>query len=561
MRWQVLIVLAGLLLLTTILSFSTFTVSTVLVPERGGVYREGIAGAPRYLNPLLCDASEADLDLCSLLYRGLTTIDKQGRVIPDMAAGWEISEDELVYTFRLQPDQFWHDGVPVSAGDVIFTLGILQNPDVYSLPDLTGLWRSIEISQLDELTVEFRLPEPFTPFLDYTSMGLLPRHIWESEPAAELATKSLLSAPIGSGPYKVVESAASYIRLEPSPYFTAPTHPYISAIEFVFYPDQASLYSAFVNDEIDGISKILAQDLQEAAERDDLMLFSSVQSEYLSIILNLDNPGVPFLQDKNVRQALYYGLDRQRLIDQVLNGHGIVAHSPMPPDNWAYHAGVYQYQYNRERASQLLDEAGWVDTNADGVRDKDGQSLRFLLYTNDDPMRVAIAERIAADWRAIGIDVQTAPVTFAGLVSDFLNPRRFDAALIGWALTGDPDPYPQWHSTQTVGGGQNFSSWSHEEADQIMEQARAIVGEEERRALYARFQDIFVEESPAILLYYPVYTYGVRDRVHNVQIGVLNKPVDRFDTFHNWYISTRRVPANQVPGNTPPTPPAALIIR
>jgi peptide/nickel transport system substrate-binding protein len=561
MRWQVLIVLGGLLLLTTILSFSTFTVTTVLVPDRGGVYREGIAGMPRYLNPLLCDSSEADLDLCNLLFRGLTTIDKHGRVIPDLAAEWEITEENLVYTFRLRPDQYWHDGVPITADDVLFTIGILQDPEVYSLPDLTGLWRSVEVTRLNDLTVQFRLAEPFTPFLDYTSIGLLPQHLWQHEPAAELATKSLLSAPIGSGPYKVVQSASSFIRLEPSPYSSSPTRPYIPAIEFIFYPDHASLFAAFIDGEIDGVSKVLVQDINEAALRDDMMLFSSIQSEYLTILFNLDNPSVPFLQEKAVRQALHYGLNRQRLVDEVLAGQGIVAHSPMPPENWAYHPGVQRYTYDRERASQLLDEAGWVDTNGDGVRDNDGHSLRFLLYTNDDPVRVAISERIAADWRAIGVDAQPVPVTFAGLVSDFLNPRRFDAALIGWELTGDPDPYPLWHSTQASGGGQNYTGWSHEEADEIMEEARAIVDETARRNLYIRFQDIFAEETPAILLYYPVYTYGVRDRVHNVQIGVLNKPVDRFDTFDEWYILTRRVPANQAPSNTPPTPPAALITR
>ncbi|MEX1020361.1 MAG: peptide ABC transporter substrate-binding protein, partial [Litorilinea sp.] len=496
MRWQILIVLTGVLLLTTILSFSTFSVTTVLIPDSGGVYREGIAGAPRYLNPLLCDASEADLDLCNLLYRGLTTIDKNGRVIPDLAAEWTISQDNLVYTFRLQSEQYWHDGAPITAEDVLFTIGILQHPEVFSLPDLTGLWRSVEVTKIDDLTVEFRLAEPFTPFLDYTSIGLLPQHLWENEPAADLATKSLLTTPIGSGPYKVAQTASGYIRLEPSPYSTLPTRPYISAIEFIFYPDHASLFAAFVEGEIDGISTVLPQDLDEAADHPDLMLFSSVQSEYLTILFNLDNPGAPFFQEKLVRQALHYGLNRQRLIDEVLGGQGIIAHSPMPPENWANHADVKQYEYDRDQASQLLDEAGWIDTNGDGVRDKDGQDLRFLLYTNDDPTRIAISQRIAADWQGIGVDAQPTPVTFAGLVSDFLNPRRFDAALIGWELTGDPDPYPLWHSTQATGGGQNYTGWSHEEADEIMEQARAIADEPSRRFLYARFQDIFAEETP-----------------------------------------------------------------
>jgi peptide/nickel transport system substrate-binding protein len=204
---------------------------------------------------------------------------------------------------------------------------------------------------------------------------------------------------------------------------------------------------------------------------------------------------------------------------------------------------------------QLLQAAGWVDANGDGIRDKEGRPLRFLLYSNDDPTRVALIERIAADWREIGVEAVPTPVTFAGLVADFLNPRRFDAALIGWELTGDPDPYPLWHSTQASGGGQNYSGWANVEADELMEKARAMTGEAERRALYGRFQELFAEEAPAILLYYPVYTYGVSTRVHNVQIGSLNHPPERFTTFADWYILTRRVPANQVPAAAPPTPP------
>ena len=140
-------------------------------------------------------------------------------------------------------------------------------------------------------------------------------------------------------------------------------------------------------------------------------------------------------------------------------------------------------------------------------------------------------------------------------MSDFLNPRRFDAALIGWELTGDPDPYPLWHSTQATGGGQNYSGWTSEEADALIEQARGMVNEQEREALYHQFQAIFAEELPALLLFYPVYTYGVSSEVNNVQIGSLNQPSERFRSFSDWFMRTRRVPVNQVPPSVPPTPP------
>lgn len=557
LRWQVLLALAGTLLLATLLGYSTYSLATVLVPDRGGVFREGVAGNPKYLNPLLCDATDIDLDLCKLLYRGLTTIDKQGRVVPDLAESWSI-EEGTIYTFRMRPDQYWHDGQQVTADDVVFTINVLKDPEVFSLPDLTSLWRAVEVEKVDELTVRFTLSEPFTPFMDYTSIGLLPEHIWRQVPAPELATKPLDATAIGNGPLRVVETAADHIRLEPSPFYRG-QRPYLNALDLRFYPDHASLFTAFQNGEIDGISYVLAQDLPAATAREDLSLFSAVQSDYLTILFNLSNPDVAFLQEKAVRQALFYAVDRERLIDEVAAGQGIIAHSLLLPENWAYHHDIKRYDYDPGRAQQLLEEAGWIDSDGDGIRDKEGVPLRFLLYSNDDPGRVALIEQIAADWRAIGVEAVPTPVTFAGLVADFLNPRRFDAALIGWQVTGDPDPYPLWHSTQAEGGGQNYSGWANPEADELMEQARSITDPEQRRALYIQFQDIFAEEAPALLLYYPVYTYGVSTRVHNVQIGSLNQPPERFATFADWYILTRRVPANQVPAAAPPTPPGGNV--
>ena len=255
--------LVGVALLALVLGYSTYSVTTVLVPDRGGVFREGVAGNPKYLNPLLCDATDVDMDLCALLYRGLTRIDKNGRVVGDLAAGWTISEG-VEYVFRIKPDQYWHDGQPVTADDVMFTVGVLQDPEVYSLPGLTSLWRSVQAEKVDDLTVKFTLSEPFTPFLDYTSIGLLPAHIWRGTPAADLTSMPLNVTPIGNGPLRVVETAADHIRLEPSPYYRE-GRPYLSALDLRFYPDHASLFPAFENGEIEGVRQILMSDLPDGS--------------------------------------------------------------------------------------------------------------------------------------------------------------------------------------------------------------------------------------------------------------------------------------------------------
>jgi peptide/nickel transport system substrate-binding protein len=544
-RWQVLLALIGIFLLTLLLGVTAYSVSTELAPDYGGVFREGVAGNPQYINPLLCHIHEVDQDLCRLLFRGLTRLNRNGQIVPDLAEAWSITPDGLTYTFRLREYQFWHDGAPVTLDDVIFTIEMMQSPDTPVIPDLAELWRSVDVERVDERSVRFVLNQPFAPFLDYTAVGLLPKHIWQDVPPADLTTSPLNALPVGNGPMKVTEVAANYIHLEPNAFHTAEM-PYISAIEFHFYSDYPSIYAAYSKGELDGISRILPGDLALARERQDLQLFSALESVYVSLIFNLNSPSVPFFQEKAVRQALYYALDREKLIANAIGGQGVVAHSPIPATNWAYTSDLHQYQYDPALANRLLNEAGWLDSNGDGVREKDGRPLSFILLANDDPVRQAIIEQISAYWRAIGVQAVPQPVSFAGLVTDFLAPRRYDAALITWDISGDPDPYPLWHSSQAEEGGQNYAGWKNEQADELMIEARGKIDSEKRKALYGEFQKLFIDEAPALLLYYPAYTYGVSERVKNVQIGALNNPADRFATFSDWYIMARRVPTNQM---------------
>ena len=556
LRWQVLLACLGLLALVSLLGYSTYAVTMILVPDRGGVFREGVVGNPRYLNPFVCDRNEVDEDLCTLLFRGLTRIDQHGRVVPDLASDWTIT-DEKVYTFRLRQDQYWHDGRPVTADDVLFTLGILQNPDVVEIPNLAILWRTVNVEKVDDYTVRFTLSAPFSPFLDYTSIGLLPQHIYGNVPATDLAGKPLNGTPIGSGALMIEMMAADRIRLKPSPFY-AGISPYISALEFHFYPDHPSLLTGYMADQIDGIGRILPAEFPVAAAQDDLALFSAIQARFLSITFNMDNANVPFFGDKAVRQALYYGVDRDGLVKEVAAGLGVVAHSPLLPENWAYNAQIPQYTYNPDQAKQLLDSAGWVDSDGDGVRDKNGTPLQFLLYSSDEALQTALIQRIASDWQAIGVKAVPTPISFVSLMSDFLQSRTFDAALTVWDIPGDPDQYWLWHSTQIEEGGLNYAGWRNDEVDELLQKGRSITNETERKALYGRFQQIFAEDAPALLLYYPVYTYGVNKRVQNVQIGPLNRPAERFVSFSDWYIVTRRVPSNQAPTSAPPTPPSSM---
>lgn len=553
MRWLVLIALVAIAILVALLSLVTYTIPTVLVPDRGGVFREGVAGSPQYLHPVWCqNSSGVDSDLCRLVYRGLMRLGEGGRVVPDLAESWSVV-DGRIYQFRLKPDLFWHDGQPLTADDVVFSYQVLQDPSLVEIPGLPALWRSVTVEKLDERTVQITLPQPFAPFIDLTTVGLLPQHIYRDTPATTLVTQPLTATPIGAGPMQIAEIAPDRVRLEPNPHTTLQP-PYIPALEFHFFPDYGNVIAAFDAQQIDGISTILPNDVQVAAERDDIQLFSSVESSYESVLLNVGSPNAPFFQDRAVRQALLYALNREQLISDALLGQAIVAQGLIPPGHWAYAPSVRQYDYDQTAAAALLDEAGWRDTDGDGVRDKEGEALAFVLLVKDDLRHQQIGAQLAADWAKIGVRAEVRAVPFNSLVSDFLAPRAFEAALTDWNQVGDPDPFAQWHSSQVEGNGQNYTGWQNAEADLLIESARQSTDEAERRAAYAQFQAIFAEELPALPLFHPVYHYGASTRVRDLQIGALNTPAERFDSFPAWYINSRRVPASQAPATAPATP-------
>ena len=474
MRWQAVIALLGLLLIVALLSYAAYTYTSDVVPARGGVFIEGVAGNPQYINPVLCQYSQVDRDLCALIYNGLLKFDERGNLQPDLAETWQVSPNSDVYTFTLRADARWQDGLRITADDVLFTVETLQDPALPVLPDLAALWQTVIAEKVDERTVVFRLPEPYAPFPDYTTIrwfGVLPKHYWQHYDRRQMVQARLNTQPIGSGPFRVTEIDARHVRLEPN-LRAFDQVPYLDALEFRFFPNYQSILAAQASGEVQGVSRILPENMAEAEARSDLQLFTSPLAGYTLILFNLDTPNAPFLAQQEVRQALAYGIDRKRLLEDVIPGQGVIAYSPMLPGTWAYNPDVPRYNYNPDKARQMLAEAGWKDTDGDGVRDRDGAKMEFILLTDDAPSSVAMAQAISADLGQIGVRAVPQPVSFAGMVSDFLVPRKFAAAIVTWELIGDPDPYPFWHSSQISPNGQNYGGWQNRRADELMEQAR-----------------------------------------------------------------------------------------
>jgi peptide/nickel transport system substrate-binding protein len=545
-RWQALIALSGITLIGVFLYSIALSRTTVLVPEEGGIYTEGLAGAPQYVNPLLAQYNQVDEDLVALIFNGLTRIDEKGDLEPDLASSWTASPDGRTYLFYLRRDIRWSDGETFDADDVLFTIGLMQEPDFPGVPYLSDLWRTVSAEKVDAYTVRFRLKEPFPPFADYTTIGILPEHVLRDVPARDLLNHPFNTHPIGTGPFLLESMSAEQALLVPNPHYVSlkgrnvrREQPYLAGIEFRFYPTYEQLLTAYQAGEIQGVSYVPSYLFPEAAALTSLNLYSARLSGYQIVYLNLQDPeGSPFFQDARVRRALLLALDRQALINEALNGQGIVASGPIRPWSWAYDSELSPVEHDPAQAEALLAEANWLDTNSDGIRDKNDHPLQFTLLTGEDPDFIRLGHAMAEQWARYGIRVQVESLG-AGL-SDHLLSRDFQAVLVELLLSGDPDPYPLWHQTQ-IEGGQNYGGWDNREVSEALEQARSVSDQDKRKTYYVQFQRIFAEETPALVIDYPTYTYAVDQSVHNVQIGPMVNPSDRFRNIADWYINTRRV--------------------
>jgi peptide/nickel transport system substrate-binding protein len=549
-RWQVLIALVGVAFLSAVLVWFALSTTMIERPDYGGTYTEGIAGRPNAINPIFSQYNDVDRDISALVFNGLTRADENGNIAPDLATRWTISPDGLLITFTLRADVFWQDGVRFGAEDVLYTIHAIQDPGYKGPPDLAAFWRTVAVTQIDPANVRFQVTQPYAPFLHYATVGILPAHLLRDVPASELLQNPFNRHPIGTGPFQVVEFTFDHVLLDANPRFYG-TRPMLGRIQFKFYPDYESVFAAYNREEVEGIARILPATFDKAHNLNRLTLYNARLSGYSLVYLNLSKP---MFQDKQVRQALLYAIDRQHLINDVLQGQGLIAASPIEPGTWAYNNTLSPIPFDIDKAKALLDAAGWKDINGNGVREKDKTELAFVLMTNDDPVRVTLANEIAKAWQVIGVKVAVQSVPASLIVQNVLRPRQFDAVLYDWRmLSSDPDQYENWHQTQIPSAttqGQNYGGLNDRDMSEALESARRTNDQAKRAEFYRKFQERFADLTPALLLYYPIYTYGVDVRVHGVQMAPMLTASDRFRTVTQWYLKTKRVPADAAPDPT-----------
>jgi peptide/nickel transport system substrate-binding protein len=453
-----------------------------------------------------------------------------------MAETWSLSPDGLTYTFTLRPNLSWHDGVPVTAADVVFTYNLLQAPELPIPPQLARLLAGATITAPDERTVVIALPEPYSPLPAYLTLGILPKHSLDGLTLSQVYNSFFNQQPIGSGPYRMERLTPSEANLVANPAYHL-DQPFIQRMELRFYHDEGAVFAALSRGEITAamFSGGIGQTEQIDLEVERGLRVTPVDTgeiTYLHLNLNLAK-----FQDRRVRQALLYALDRDDLILGALRGEAARADSPVPPTSWAYSPSLTRYEPDASVAALLLEEAGWR-LEADGVRRKDGVVFGFTITVTPDPVRVAVAEQMAAAWNRLGLNVSVSAVGVTDLVRNQLEPRDYEATIWSHSASYDPDPYDEWHSAGAAGEGGNLSAFAEPRVDALLEEARTAT-QPRRKELYGEFQELFAQELPAIPLYVSTAAYVQQSALQGVRIALVTAPGDRFWQVQEWFLRTR----------------------
>jgi ABC-type dipeptide transport system, periplasmic component len=560
LRWQILVVLVTLGIVAVLL-FSqqspSITGPILPQPEQGGVYTEGLVGSLGRLNPLLDWNNAADRSVDRLLFSGLIKFDEHGLPQKDLA-DWGVAKDGTVYNFSIRPNAVWQDGTSVTSDDVIFTVEMMKSAGSLYPQDIKDLWNKIKVTRLNDKNLKFTLPEPYVPFIDYLTFGILPKHLLESVSPDQMEKADFNINPVGSGPYKfdhliVDNGQITGVVLTASDNYYA-TAPFIEQVVFRYYQTSADALDAYQQGDVLSVSQITSDVLNTALEESNLSVYTSRLPQISFVLFNLNNPEVAFLQNAKVRRALMLGLNRSYMINRFLQGQAVTTDGPILPGSWAYYDGIEHFEFNPDESVNLLKGEGYVIPAEGGdVRAKEGTALSFTMLHPDDAIHTKIAETIRDEWAQIGVQIKLQAVPYDKLATDFLASRTYQAALVdlNLARTPDPDPYPFWHQAEAT-GGQNYTQWDNRAASEYLEQARVTADYSLRTRLYRNFQVVFAKELPALPLFAPVYSYGVDSQVQGVQVAALYDPSDRLATFSSWYLLTRRaLEQTAVPTATP----------
>lgn len=487
-------------------------------PVVGGSYRESLQGEVKSVNPLFPDNS-ATADVISLVFSGLTKVNGKREIVADIAERWEVSDDRKTYTFYLRDNLKWHDGIPLTAKDVAFTVSLLQNPDTRS--PFSANWNGVKYEVLNDKTIKFILPSSYGNFLTNTTIGILPKHRLERVKPSNLRSYEFNQRPIGSGPYKLelleVDNAIVELSANENYYIHKP---YINKVIFQLSSNSNASIEALIRRQVEAVAAVQPADVGTVEKIEGINVYRIGLPAYVGAFFNMRSPGLTKL---DVRKALAYAVDRESIIRDNVNGEAIKAYYPLPAGFVGFNPNAVRYDYDLTKAKELM---------AKSVKEK----LRLRLVTLSNSNYEKIAEQLANNWRQLGVEVEIVAVDNLELQQNYIRSRNYDVLLYGQNLGLDSDVYSFWHSSQVNDPGLNVSAYKNTDADKLLEAGRLAKDQKYKATRYAGFVDIWAKDVPAVILYSPYYSYAQSDAVRGFNSVKISAPSDRFYNIYDWYI-------------------------
>ncbi len=514
------------------------------VPIHGGKLQEGIIGTPRFVNPVLA-VSDADKDLTSLVYSGLMRLDTGGIPTPDLADSYSVSPDGKTYTFIIKDTAIFHNRNKVTSDDVVYTINQIQHPLIDS--PKKAAWQGISVTKIDEMTVVFNLKQPYSPFLELVTIGIMPANLWSNLSPEEFAFSALNINAIGSGPYKIssVNRNSSGIADE---FILSPFNKYIGGKPFISklairsYANERELGNALTSRNIDIASGLSPERTKVLADKG-MAIDIRELPRIFGLFMNKNQN--PIFNDPIVVQAVKQSINRQQIIDTVLYGYGAPISGPVP----AIFLGSSDDDSNalHQDATQMLDQAGWK-VGAGGIRSKTDTkaktttSLSFAITTADTPELVATADILKQNLEAVGFSVEVKIYSLGDLNQDIIRPRNYDALLFGEYVTNTGSLYSFWHSSQTSDPGLNVAMYKSSVVDKALTDVLASANPEKRRAGLQIIQSDIEKNAPVAFIYSPLYIEARRSHVQgqSATSGIVLSS-DRFRDIASWFIETEKV--------------------
>lgn len=496
--------------------------SVRMEPKVQGSLVYSTSDSPVNFNPILF-TDQASSWVIERVFSSLIQINEKLEPVPDLAVSWTASADGRQWTITLRKDVKFHDGQPLTADDVAYTYNAFKDKGYTGVRAAQFKWLD-RVEAVDPSTVRFVLNQPYAPILTYLTYGILPKHLYDAQPVAEMKNNPANRKPVGSGPWKFGEwVSGQYVSLVRNDAYYG-QGPYIPDVRLKFVPDSNVALAQLEAGELDVVqlpAREVKRIMSTYADRFNFYKYEGMAFTYLCF--NLTKPG---LGDKAVRQAMAFALDRQKMISDILEGEGILEDAPMPPASWAYTSkGVTSYSYNPAKSVDILEKAGYRKGN-DGIYAKDGTRLSYtLIVQTGNPVYESLALVIQKELKDIGIEVKPEFIESSVMLTKYVYLGNFEIFLNALSVGVDPDPYSFFHSSQAQKNAQgqfvgfNRAQYSNPEMDRLLDSGRLESDQAKRKEIYARYQQIISDEIPWLVLYSPKVTFAVNKKVQGVIAG------------------------------------------